>query len=295
MPSAPSNIPKKNRTPAVIALSIATFLLFAVIFAQATFKLTILDPDTSEQTLIFAALSALIFLLFVALVVVLIRTLLRLYAERKTGVLGSKFRSRMVMGALLLSLGPVIFLFMFSYGLMNRSVERWFSRPVEDVEYRTSTIAGLLTDYATANARAEAERLAATPSAQKSFQTGNFSFIMDEFRHSEFTLQGGFAFALEDDRAEATFHSPDPWPLIRDRLPLDSAQSQVKTFDVEGTQYVVGQARVGKRWQDTGRDAACPPTTRACCGTSRRASSSTKRFASNGADCGVRTWDTCCS
>jgi nitrogen fixation/metabolism regulation signal transduction histidine kinase len=244
MPATPATNPKKNRTPAVIALSIATFLLFAIIFAQATFKLTLLDPDTSQETLIFAALSALIFLLFVALVFVLIRTLLRLYAERKTGALGSKLRSRMVMGALLLSLGPVIFLFMFSYGLMNRSIERWFSRPVEDVTYRTSSIAALLTDYAAANARAEAARLAATPEAQKSFHTGNFSLIMDEFRRSELTLQGGFAFALEDDRAEATFHSPDPWPLIRDRLPSDSAQGQARTFDVNGILYVLGQARV---------------------------------------------------
>jgi nitrogen fixation/metabolism regulation signal transduction histidine kinase len=245
MPSVtPASRPKKNRTPAVIVLSIATFLLFAIIFAQATFKLTLLDPDTSEETLIFAAVSALIFLLFIALVFVLIRTLLRLYAERKTGMLGSKFRSRMVLGALLLSLGPVIFLFMFSYGLMNRSVERWFSRPVEDVQYRTSSIAALLTDYAAANARAEAERLAATSYAQKSFSTGNFTLIMDEFRRSEITLQGGFAFALEDDRAEASFHSPDPWPLMRDRLPADSAQGQARTFDVNGILYVVGQGRV---------------------------------------------------
>jgi len=245
MPSAtPASKPKKNRTPAVIALSIATFLLFAVIFAQATFKLTLLDPDTSEETLIFAAVSALIFLLFVALVFVLIRTLLRLYAERKTGVLGSKLRSRMVLGALLLSLGPVIFLFMFSYGLMNRSVERWFSRPVEDVQYRTSSIAALMTDYAAANANAEAERLAATPDAQKSFHSGNFTLIMEEFRRSEITLQGGFAFALEDDRAEATFHSPDPWPLIRDRLPAATAQGSTRIFDVGGTLYVLGQARV---------------------------------------------------
>ena len=127
-----------------------------MIFSQATFKLTFLQPDTSEETLIFAALSALIFLLFVALTFVLLRTLLRLYAERKTGVMGSKLRSRMVMGALLLSLGPVIFLFMFSYGLINRSIEKWFSRPVEDVQYRTSVVASLLTDYAAANARAEA-------------------------------------------------------------------------------------------------------------------------------------------
>jgi hypothetical protein len=136
---------------------------------------------------------------------------------------------------------------MFSYGLMNRSIERWFSRPVEDVQYRTSTIASLLTDYAAANAGAEAERLAATPSAQKSFQTGNFSLVMDEFRHSELTLQGGFAFAVEDDRAEATFHSPDPWPLVRDRLPVDAAPGQARTFELEGTLYVLGQARVAPK------------------------------------------------
>src|SRR5215470_10819871 len=96
---------KPNRTPAVVALSICIFFLFTVIFAQATFKLTFLQPDTSEETIIFAAVSALIFLLFIALTFVLIRTLLRIYAERKAGVLGSKFSSHMAMGALLLSLG----------------------------------------------------------------------------------------------------------------------------------------------------------------------------------------------
>ena len=145
---------KRSRTPAIVALSIAVFLLFAVIFSQATFNLTFLQPDTSEETLIFAALSALIFLLFVALTFVLLRTLLRLYAERRTGVMGSKLRSRMVMGALLLSLGPVIFLFMFSYGLINRSIEKWFSRPVEDVQYRTGVVASLMIDYAAVMAAA---------------------------------------------------------------------------------------------------------------------------------------------
>ena len=121
----------------------------------------------------------------------------------------------MVMGALLLSLGPVIFLFLFSYGLLNHSIEKWFSRPAEDVQYRTNVIASLLTKYAQTNARDEAERIAATPDAQKSFQTDNFSYVMDEFRRSEVTLQGGFAFALVDDGAEASFHAPQPWPLLR--------------------------------------------------------------------------------
>ena len=252
MSSAPSSTrdPKKrNRTPAVVALSICVFFLFAVIFAQATFKLTFLQPDTSEETIIFAAVSALIFLLFVALTFVLIRTLLRIYAERKSGALGSKFSSHMVMGALLLSLGPVIFLFLFSYGLLNRSLEKWFSRPAEDVQYHTNLIASLLTDYAATNAQSEATRLAATPDAQKSFHTGNFTFLMEEFRRSEITLQGGFAFALVDDRAEASFHAPEAWPLVRRHLPLAAAANASKSFDVFGQMYVLGRAHVGDHGQ----------------------------------------------
>src|SRR5271167_1021239 len=244
LPSTPPIRPKQkpNRTPAIVALSICIFFLFAIIFAQATFNLTFLQPDTSQETIIFAAVSALIFLLFVALTFVLLRTLLRLYAERKAGALGSKFRSQMVLGALLLSLGPVVFLFLFSYGLMNRSVEKWFSRPAEDVQYRTNVIVSLLTQYAATNAAAEAQRIAATPDAQKSFQTGNFSFMMDEFRRSELTLQGGFAFAVVDGRAEASFHAPDGWPLLQHTLPSKAATGQAKAFDILGQTYVLGRA-----------------------------------------------------
>ncbi|HZM10504.1 MAG TPA: ATP-binding protein [Candidatus Limnocylindrales bacterium] len=247
-PVTPPNRPdhKRSRTPAIVGLSIAVFLLFAIIFSQATFNLTFLQPDTSEETLIFAALSALIFLLFVALTFVLLRILLRLYAERKTGVMGSKLRSRMVMGALLLSLGPVIFLFLFSYGLINRSIEKWFSRPVEDVQYRTGVVAALLTDYAADNARVEAERIASSPAAKKSFETDNFTLVMEEFRRSEVSLQGGFAFAVANDRAEASFHAPQPWPLLHDRLPMkESAENKPKSFDILGKTYVLGRAVVG--------------------------------------------------
>ena len=250
-PSTPPNRPKDKRssTPALIALSVCVFFLFAVILAQATFKLTFFEPDTSEETIIVALVSALIFFLFVALTFVLIRTLLRLYAERKTGVLGSKFRSHMVMGALLLSLGPVIFLFLFSYGLLNRSIEKWFSRPAEDVQYHTNLIASLLTEYATTNAQDEAQRIAVSANAQKSFHTGNFSFIMDEFRNSEITLQGGFALALVDGRAEASFHAPEGWPLLSRHLPPAADPAPPKPFEMLGETYVLGRAHVGDNGQ----------------------------------------------
>ena len=188
--------------------------------------------------------------MFVALTFVLLRTLLRLYVERKTGLMGSRLRSRMVMGALLLSLGPVIFLFLFSYGLINRSIEKWFSRPVEDVQYRTGVVASLMTDYAADNARVESERIASTAEAKKSFETGNFTYIMDEFRGSEVGMQGGFAFAVADDRAEASFRAPEAWPVIREHLPIrGAADGKPKTFEVLGKTYVLGRAVVGPHGQ----------------------------------------------
>src|SRR5512134_249979 len=119
---SPNRPPSGRRRKALlILLALGTFLLVAVVGSQTAFNLTFLRPSTSEQTLIFAAVSALIFLLLVALIFVLLRNLIKLFAERRGGVPGSKFRTRMVMGALMLSLAPVVFLFLFAYGLMNRS------------------------------------------------------------------------------------------------------------------------------------------------------------------------------
>src|SRR5579864_8820995 len=103
------------------ALGIGILVLLGVVFAQQAFNLRV-RPDSAEQTLLLVALSALVFLLLVALTFVLLRNLFKLYADRRMGVLGSRFRTRMVIGSLLLSFAPAITMFMFSYALMNRSI-----------------------------------------------------------------------------------------------------------------------------------------------------------------------------
>ena len=85
-----------GRRKAVIGLAIGAFLLLAILVAQASFNLKFISPDSNEQLLFFAGLSGLIFFAFVALTIVLGRNLLKLYAERRQGVAGSKFRTRLV-------------------------------------------------------------------------------------------------------------------------------------------------------------------------------------------------------
>jgi hypothetical protein len=235
-----------NRKQVIVLLAVSVFLLLAVLVSQTAFDLTFLRPGNNQQIVVFAALSALIFLLFVALTFVLLRNLLKLFAERRLGVLGSKFRTRMVVGALLLSFVPVIVMYWFSYGLMNRSIDKWFSTPVEEVRADTHAMVSLLGEYAAQNARAEASAIAASSDTQRSFSGHGFSPVIAEFQNHEITLQGGFAVAVQGGNAEASFNVPAPWPVLKARLPLAEAVArQPAHFTWEQTEYTLGSAPVG--------------------------------------------------
>src|SRR5256885_540659 len=236
-----------GRRKAIILLAIGILLLFGLLLSQSSFDLPFLNPDTNQQLLSFAALSAVIFLLFVALTFVLARNLLKLFAERRLGVLGSKFRTRLVVAGLMISLLPVIVMFWFAYGLMNRSIEKWFSRPVEEVREDTSAMASLLSKYAAQNARSEANAIASSPETQHAFSGHSFSVVMSQFRQHELTLQGGFALAIQDGNAEASFGLPAPWPLLRAKVPWQRISSDLPVhLSWEQTDYILGSAPVGE-------------------------------------------------
>jgi nitrogen fixation/metabolism regulation signal transduction histidine kinase len=238
-----------RRKKLIIGLSVGVLLVLGVIISQVSFDLPpFLNPDTNQQLLFFAALSVLIFLLFVALTVVLARNLLKLFAERRLGVLGSKFRTRLVVVSLLLSFLPVIVMYWFAYGLMNRSIDKWFSRPVEEVRQDTALMGSLISQYAAQNAHAEALAIANTPEVQRGFEIHNFSPVLNQFQAHETTLQGGFALAIADGIAEASFGAPASWPQLKPQLPAITTDSATPArFTWEETEYILGSAPVGER------------------------------------------------
>ena len=73
----PTSIPPEKtsrRKQVIILLSICVFLLLGFLVSQTAFDQTLLRPGSNQDIVVFAALSALIFLLFVALTFVLLRT-----------------------------------------------------------------------------------------------------------------------------------------------------------------------------------------------------------------------------
>ncbi len=231
----------------MLSLSAGAFVLLVILVSQAAFNLKFISLDSNRELAGFAALSAIIFLLFVALTFVLARNLLKLYAERQLGIAGSKFRSRLVVVSLLLSFLPVIVMFFFSYGLMNRSIEKWFSQPVEEVRANTSAMASLLSTYAGQNASSEALSIAQSPEIQRAYDGHGFAAAIGEFRRHQPTLQGGFVIAFFDHNPQASFDAPADWVMLKSSPPFaEAASGNHPHFKFKEVEYVTGTASVGE-------------------------------------------------
>ncbi len=194
-----------------MALVAGLLVLFLGFAALNDFKF--LDPETSGQIITYTAISAVAFLLFVGVLLMLVRNVLKLYADQKSRVMGSRLRTRMLWGAVLVSLLPIVFMASFSYLLMNRSVDRWFNQPVTEMRDDANNLALTLAQYTTANARVEAEAIgSALPSLALSKESSaglvNREVIQRILHQHEITLQGGFAVVYRDSQAVAALNMP---------------------------------------------------------------------------------------
>ena len=230
----------------IAALGAFLLVLFVVLAALNAFNTQLPRPATTQQIVIFTGLSIVAFLLFVAVLLLLVRNVLKLYADQRSRVMGTRLRTRMLWGALLVSLIPIASMYAFSYLLLNRAVDRWFSQPVTEMRDDSNSIALNLARYTSSNARAESDSIASslpdpsppptsaeppakppvTPSAHQahrsiqpitrgSAHTAALSAsrlrreaIYQVLRQHEITLQNGFAIVYHEGHVIASFHMP---------------------------------------------------------------------------------------
>jgi PAS domain S-box-containing protein len=215
----------RRRSMALLAGGV--ILLFASLGALQAFNLSevrFLTPVTSGETLAFVGLTVLVFLLLLLLLTLLFRNILKLYADQSGSALGARLRTRLVVGAALIALIPAVCMFLFSFLLMNRSIDRWFSQPTADLREDANRVILELAQYATHNARVEAESISASGALD-----GDSAQVQQELGSHRITLEGGFAVVYDKDRRV----------LAGFQAPLESNSASLVTWlddqDKEGT------------------------------------------------------------
>ena len=122
--------PKWKRDVWLTVGGVVVALLTAAVVTLGSLNVTV-RPEQGNAFVVFFALSLFIAVALLIFSLILGRTLVRLWAERRSGHMGSRFKVKMVLGAMGVSLLPIVFLFFFSYALVNRTLNTWFPRPLE--------------------------------------------------------------------------------------------------------------------------------------------------------------------
>ncbi|MSO23140.1 MAG: HAMP domain-containing protein [Acidobacteria bacterium] len=147
----------KRQKRLVIFLSTVVTILFVFAVLQQTQNLSPYfgAPDRSTVLLLWA-LTSLDVILLVICTLILLRNLLKLYFERRSHQLGSKFRTKLVFAFIGLTIIPTVFMALFAYTLIHRNLDKWFSTPIDQVVNNV----GLIVQEISQDARIHASRRA---------------------------------------------------------------------------------------------------------------------------------------
>ena len=92
-----------------------------------------MTPEALSSRLLLFVLWNINLILILGIVFVLLRGILKVVLERQRGILGARFRSKLVATYLVTSLLPIGLLFFVATDLLRVSIDRWFNTPVRSL------------------------------------------------------------------------------------------------------------------------------------------------------------------
>jgi two-component system nitrogen regulation sensor histidine kinase NtrY len=164
----PDKNPSRTRWYVLATISLLILALVATqIFLRQT---SVGSKKFVSATFVLWTATALIVLALLILATILGRNLIKLYFERKSDQVGSRFKTKMVRIFMALSLLPAVLLFSLAYTLVKGSIEQWFGAPGAKLYQDSKAIAQQYYQEGAARARGFAVGIASRVGRQGSLQ-----------------------------------------------------------------------------------------------------------------------------
>ncbi|MBI1893213.1 MAG: PAS domain S-box protein [Candidatus Rokubacteria bacterium] len=148
---------RERRKRNLITIGVILVLIVAAMVVEVGIKAPQLPI---ANNIVVFALFNLNLVVFLLLLVLLFRNLIKLSFERRHRVLGSRFKTKLVVAFLSLGLAPSILIFLIASNLINTSIEGWFKVQVERPLDESLEVARTFYESMEANALRHAERVA---------------------------------------------------------------------------------------------------------------------------------------
>ena len=126
--------------PRLLLIGIGLLLLAFVALVSLADRSAQLSPDFLSEVVLYA-LTAADLTMLVALAFVLARNVIKLVVERRRGLPFSRFRAKLVVVLLGMTLIPAVLVLIVGSELIRNSADRWFSAPIDEVLTSANRIA----------------------------------------------------------------------------------------------------------------------------------------------------------
>lgn len=229
---------KKRRREQVIMVIVVLAIVGLTNLALKLSKLSSTLPFVNS--IFFFGIVNLNLILLALLVLLISRNLSKLFLERRSGRLGSKLKTKLVVTFMSLSIIPTIVLFVISSLYINSTFDKWFSVKVGNTLQASLEITDIFYRNSQKSAQHFAERIREEMLERSSLRNKNFrkSILKDlSMYRKKYALDAVEVYWHPlDPRVLVTKDELDPW--IFPRLPIDSIEQALSGKEVSLVQHV---------------------------------------------------------
>lgn len=163
------------------------FLVVIALTILETYLREVRAPSPLSTNLLFFTLFNINVLLLMILVLLVLRNWIELYFERRSQVLGARFKAKLMLAFVGFSLIPSVLLFLVASGLLTHSIDKWFNVQVENSLKAAQEVVEIHYQSLSKNAVFFAEQVGEHAPLKKALSEGNkasVTRILQAFREN---------------------------------------------------------------------------------------------------------------
>jgi two-component system nitrogen regulation sensor histidine kinase NtrY len=154
----------------VVGLMAIAFTLIASRFAQR-------DEVSPSTNILVYGLTSINVILILLLLFLIVRNVVKLFYERRRGIIGSRLRTKLVAAFVGLSLIPTILLFLFAINFLSYSMEFWFNIKIGDALNRSLEVAQVYYQQMAEQAKHNAHQISADITRNRLYERDRVEYL----------------------------------------------------------------------------------------------------------------------
>ena len=221
--------------------------LLAIAFTLMASQYSDRDNLPISTNILVYGLTSVNVILIILLLFLIVRNVVKLFTERRKGVIGSRLRTKLVAAFVGLSLVPTILMFVFTINFLTYSIELWFNIKIGDALNRSLEVAQVYYQQTAEQAKFNARQISADITRNRLYERERIEYLKNLVKQRQKNYKVGMVETYFDfQKTNTVFNDadhPELYPVTLDPKTLEDIYLGKEVSTVKPTN--AGEAIIG--------------------------------------------------